>query len=50
MAAGIVLVREAGGLVTDVSGGNQMFEKKSIAAGAPPIQRHLLQVLGLNAA
>lgn len=45
MAAGIVLVREAGGLVSDLDGGAEMFEKGSIIAGTPPIQRHLLQLL-----
>jgi myo-inositol-1(or 4)-monophosphatase len=45
MAAGIVLVREAGGLVSDLDGGAEMFEKGSIIAGAPPIQRQLLKIL-----
>jgi myo-inositol-1(or 4)-monophosphatase len=48
MAAGIVLVREAGGLVTDLEGGTQMFESRGIAAGSPAIQRHLIQILSSN--
>ncbi|MCB1512132.1 MAG: inositol monophosphatase [Hyphomicrobiaceae bacterium] len=45
MAAGMVLIREAGGVVTDLDGGADMFKKKSIAAGVPAIQRQLLQTL-----
>ena len=30
MAAGIVLVREAGGLVTDLEGGDTMFDSRSL--------------------
>lgn len=45
MAAGIVLVREAGGLVSDLDGGAEMFETGSIIAGTPPIQRQLFQLL-----
>ena len=35
MAAGMLLVREAGGHVTDVDGGQRMFETGSIVAGNP---------------
>jgi myo-inositol-1(or 4)-monophosphatase len=44
MAAGMVLIREAGGVVSDMSGGSQMFESKSILAGNPQIHRGLLTV------
>ncbi|MFO7297831.1 MAG: inositol monophosphatase family protein [Pseudomonadota bacterium] len=45
LAAGIVIVREAGGLVTDAQGGNRIFETGSILAGNPTISRGLLSVL-----
>lgn len=45
MAAGILLVREAGGLATDATGGDTMFESGSIVCGAPQIQRGLLNLL-----
>lgn len=41
MAAGIVLVREAGGLVTDLEGGNEMFAHNNVICGNPHIQRAL---------
>lgn len=46
MAAGIVLVREAGGLATDLTGRPNMLETGDIIAGAPQIQRGLLKALG----
>jgi myo-inositol-1(or 4)-monophosphatase len=45
MAAGIILVREAGGYVTDCDGGEDMFHKGHIAAGNDVIQKALLSVL-----
>jgi len=45
MAAGIVLVREAGGLVTDLSGAGNMMGNGTVVAGVPPIQKLLLQKL-----
>lgn len=45
MAAGVLLVKEAGGLVTDADGANEMLETGSIVAGAPGIQRPLLEYL-----
>jgi myo-inositol-1(or 4)-monophosphatase len=45
MAAGIVLVREAGGLVTDPDGGQAMFETGSLVAGNGAIQKALLATL-----
>jgi myo-inositol-1(or 4)-monophosphatase len=50
MAAGIVIMREAGGIVSDVAGGAEMFATGSIVAGNTPIQRSLLAVLGAAAA
>lgn len=45
MAAGIVLIREAGGYVSDMSGGTQMLEAKSIAAGNEQILKGLMELL-----
>lgn len=45
MAAGILLIREAGGLVTDAEGRDQMFETGSIVCGTPGVQRKLLEAL-----
>ena len=41
IAAGIILVREAGGFVTDIDGGDGMFTKKHVVAGNETIQREL---------
>ncbi len=47
MAAGALLVREAGGHVTDVDGGSSdMFETGSIVAGNAHIHRALLGAAG----
>ena len=46
MAAGIVLVREAGGLASDASGEGNMFETGTIVAGAPGVQRAVLAKIG----
>ncbi len=45
MAAGLVLVREAGGFVTDLDGGNAMLAKGHIVAGNEALQRDLLALL-----
>jgi len=45
MAAGILLVREAGGFVTDLAGGDAMLDRGDIVAGNEAIQRDLLGVL-----
>jgi myo-inositol-1(or 4)-monophosphatase len=45
MAAGVIMVREAGGFVTDLDGGNDMFGKRHIVAGNEPIHRELLAAL-----
>lgn len=45
MAAGIVIVREAGGTVTDLSGGDAMLEKGAVLAGNTPIHKSLIKVL-----
>lgn len=45
MAAGTLLVREAGGHVTDVDGSHNMLKTGSIVAGNAPIHRALLEAL-----
>jgi myo-inositol-1(or 4)-monophosphatase len=45
VAAGILLVREAGGFVTDTKGGDTMLSGGSIVAGNETIQRDLLALL-----
>ena len=45
MAAGIVLVREAGGFVTDITGDNKIFETRDIIAGNDYIHRELVKIL-----
>ena len=45
IAAGIVLVREAGGFVTDLQGGKTMFTGGGICAGASALHPVLLRLL-----
>ncbi len=45
MAAGIVLVREAGGYVSDCDGGDDMFAKGHIVAGNESMHKEVLRVL-----
>jgi myo-inositol-1(or 4)-monophosphatase len=45
MAAGMLLVREAGGHVTDTKGGKRMLETGDIVAGNTHVHRAMLEVL-----
>jgi myo-inositol-1(or 4)-monophosphatase len=45
MAAGILLVREAGGFVSDIEGGNDMFGTSSIVAGNEQVRNQLQALL-----
>jgi myo-inositol-1(or 4)-monophosphatase len=45
MAAGVLLVREAGGFVTDADGGDAMLTKGHIVAGNETMHRELLRLL-----
>lgn len=45
MAAGMLMVREAGGTVSDISGGQRQFETGSIVAGNPAIHASLSELL-----
>ncbi len=45
LAAGSLLVREAGGFVSDLDGGDAIFAKRQIAAGNDTMHRELLRLL-----
>ena len=45
IAAGILMIREAGGFVTDTDGGDRMFETGGIVAGNENVQRRLLSLV-----
>jgi myo-inositol-1(or 4)-monophosphatase len=45
MAAGIVILREAGGFVTDADGGDDMMGKGSVCAGNEFVHRNLLALV-----
>ncbi|MFG1347913.1 inositol monophosphatase family protein [Xanthobacter autotrophicus DSM 431] len=45
MAAGIIMVREAGGYVSDMNDGDKMLEKGDLIAGNELIRRDLLRLL-----
>lgn len=50
MAAGMLLVREAGGFLSDLNGGDKIFETGGICAGNEAIHRKLLSVLAKSGA
>ena len=50
LAAGIVLLREAGGFVSDAEGADAMLKTGSVVAGNEAIHRHLLKLLKAAAA
>jgi myo-inositol-1(or 4)-monophosphatase len=50
IAAGIVILREAGAYVSDADGKEEMLKKGSIVAGNEAIHRHLLKLLKTAAA
>jgi len=45
MAAGVLLIREAGGLVTDADGDEHYMESGNIVTGAPKVLRELVKVI-----
>jgi myo-inositol-1(or 4)-monophosphatase len=45
VAAGLILVREAGGFVSDCDGGDDMLAKGDIVAGNEDIQKDIVRVL-----
>ena len=46
IAAGALLIREAGGTVTDLDGGDRYLETGSVIAGGPAVHRELLAAVG----
>lgn len=49
IAAGMVIVTEAGGIVTDLSGGATMFTSQELLAGSPAIHKELSDLFGITA-
>ncbi len=49
IAAGALLITEAGGLVTDLDGGEAFLESGNVVGGAPGVQRELREVLARHA-
>ncbi len=49
IGAGVLLLREAGGAVTDVDGGFGFFAGGNVVAGSPGVQRELQAVVGRHA-
>jgi myo-inositol-1(or 4)-monophosphatase len=45
IAAGALLVEEAGGTVSDMQGGREMMRSGNVVAGAPGVHRQLLEVI-----
>jgi myo-inositol-1(or 4)-monophosphatase len=45
VAAGALLVREAGGIVSDFDGGTNMFDRREIVAGNEPLYPKLMELL-----
>jgi myo-inositol-1(or 4)-monophosphatase len=45
IAAGLIIVREAGGIASDLDGGDDMFTKREIAAGNETMQRELVALI-----
>lgn len=49
IAAGALMVREAGGIVTDLDGGAGSFDSGNVVAGNPSVQRALLEIVRRHA-
>ena len=45
IAAGALLIEEAGGRVTNLDGGEEIFSGGNVVAGNPGVHRHLLEIL-----
>ena len=45
-AAGMLLIREAGGRITDLDGGEAFFTSGNLVAGSPEVHRALLEIVG----
>jgi myo-inositol-1(or 4)-monophosphatase len=49
IAAGAVLIREAGGRITDLDGGGRYLETGNVIAGGPAVHHELLAAIGRHA-
>lgn len=49
LAAGVVLIREAGGVVSDLSGGEDFLQSGNLIAGSPALHRALLEAIESHA-
>ena len=49
MAAGILMVREAGGFASDLDGGDEILAKNQIIAGNEYMQKELLALIAAAA-
>ncbi len=49
IAAGVLLIREAGGVVTDLDGGEGFLVRGNLVAGAPGVQRELRHAVARHA-
>ena len=49
IAAGAVLIREGGGIVTDLDGGEGFLESGNVLAGRPQVHSHLRDLVGSRA-
>ncbi len=45
MAAGVLLIQEAGGIVSDFTGGDRYFETGNIVAGTPKVQQAICRAI-----
>jgi myo-inositol-1(or 4)-monophosphatase len=50
IAAGMVILREAGGFITDFTGGKAMLENGNVVAGNETIQRGLRKLVAVSTA
>ena len=48
IAAGVLLIREAGGLITDLSGGESYLKTGNLVCGAPKVFREMLPIVKEN--
>ena len=49
LAAGVLLIEEAGGVATDLDGGGRHLETGNIVAGNPAVHRGLMEIVGRHA-
>ena len=45
MAAGVLMIQEAGGFVTDLNGDSDYLKSGDVVAGAPKVHAPLLQIV-----